>query len=92
MADIMEEAGCDNQHAFVVGKAEPAARDIGKEHRTERVLEARVVRTWVHEVRKAELPDITEALQGRGVEQGKREILNLNIAVDRVLDDLHKYT
>jgi hypothetical protein len=47
-----------------------------------------VVGTWIHEIRKPELLDVAEALQCRGIEQGKCELLHFHIAMDRVLDDL----
>ena len=69
-------------------EAEAAGCHIRKEHGAQRVLEPRVVGPGVHEVGKTELPDVAEALQRRGIEQGKRKVLHFNITMDRVLDDL----
>jgi hypothetical protein len=52
------------------------------------VLEPGVVGSRVHEVREPQLPDVTEALERRGIEESKREILEFNVPVYRVLDDL----
>ena len=88
MADIVEEPGSDHERPVLLGKAEAAGCHIRKEHGAKRVLEPRVVGPGIHEVGKTELPDVAEALQRRGVKQGKRKVLHFNIAVDRVLDDL----
>jgi len=52
------------------------------------MLEPRVVGTGIHEIGKTELPDVAEALQRRRIEQGKRKLLHINIAMDRVFYDL----
>jgi hypothetical protein len=46
----------------------------------------------VDKIRKSELFDVAEALEYRRVQQGKCKILYLNIAMDRVFDDLHGCT
>jgi hypothetical protein len=86
MADIVEEGCRGDQRALLIGESEPPAGDIGKEHGTQRVLEPRVIGTRIDKVRKTELLDVAEALQGRGIQQGKRKLLHFNIAMDRVLD------
>jgi hypothetical protein len=56
------------------------------------MFKARVVCTGIYEIRETELPYVAETLERGGIEQGEGEILHFNIAVDRVLDDLHKFT
>ena len=56
------------------------------------MLEPCMVGTRIDEIGKTELFDIAEALEYRGIEQGKCKILHFNIAMDRVLDDLHRFT
>jgi hypothetical protein len=90
--DVMKERGSNNENAFLVGMPEPPACNIGKEHSAKRVLEPRVVGTWIDEVRKSKLFDIAETLQRWRIQQREQEILHFNIPVDRVLDDLHKFT
>jgi hypothetical protein len=51
-----------------------------------------MVGTGVYKVRKTELLDVAEALERRGIEQGKCKILHLDIAMDRVFYDLHGFT
>jgi hypothetical protein len=51
-----------------------------------------MVGTRVHKIRKTELPDVAETLQDRGIEQGKRKLLHLYIAMDRVFDYFHRFT
>jgi hypothetical protein len=92
MPDIVEECRRSDQRVFIVGKPEPAAGNIGKEHGPKRVFEPRVVCAGIHKIREAELPNVAETLEYGGIEQGEREILNFNVTVDRVLDDLHKFT
>jgi hypothetical protein len=90
--DIMEEGGRYDEPAFVIGKLEPAAGHIGKEHGAQRVLEPRVIGTRVYEKGEAQLPDIAEALENRRIEQPECKVLHLDITMDRVLDDLHRFT
>jgi hypothetical protein len=92
MADIMEETGSDNEGTVSIGKPEAAGCHIRKEHSAKRMLEPRVISPRVYEIGKTELPDITESLEGEGIEQGKCKILDFNVTVDRVLDDLHRFT
>jgi hypothetical protein len=42
----------------------------------------------IHKIRKTELFYVAEALKCRRIEQGKRKVLYLYIAMDRVLDYL----
>jgi hypothetical protein len=92
MTDIVEEPGCDHERAVFFGKPETTGCNIGKEHGAERVLKPRMVGTGIHKIGKTELPDIAEALQWRGVQEGKRKVLHFYIPMDRVLDDLHRFT
>jgi hypothetical protein len=55
------------------------------------MFEPGVVCTGVDEVRKSQLPDIAQPLERGGVEEIERIVLDLNIAMDRVLDDLHRH-
>jgi UDP-N-acetylmuramate-alanine ligase len=87
VADIVKESGSDYERAIVVRKPEASGSNICKEHGAKRVLEPRVVRSRIDKIRKPELPDIAEALQRRGIEQGERKVLYLNVPVDRIFDD-----
>jgi hypothetical protein len=92
VTNVMEEPGSDHERAVFIRKPEAAGCHVCKEHGAERVLEPRVVGTGIHEIGKTELPDIAEALQRGGVEQGERKVLDFNVTVDRVLDDFHRFT
>jgi hypothetical protein len=92
VTDIMEESGSDHEHAFFIGKPEPPGRNIGEEHSSEGVFEPRVIGTRVDEIGKSKLSDVAETLQRRGIEQWQQGILHFYVSVDRVLDDLHKFT
>jgi hypothetical protein len=88
MPDIMEKCGGNNKETLIIGKLEPAACNVSKEHGTEGMLEPGMVSTGVNEVGEAKLPDVTETLEHGRIEQPERKILHLDIAMDRVLDDL----
>jgi LPPG:FO 2-phospho-L-lactate transferase len=92
MSDIMEEGGGSNKGTLLIGETESPAGNIGQEHRPKRVFETGVVGAGIHKIGETELPDIAETLERGGIEQGKGKILHLNITMDRVLDDLHKFT
>jgi hypothetical protein len=92
VADVMEEPGRNHERTVFFGKPEAAGCHIRKEHSAKRMLEPRVISPRVYEIGKTELPDITESLEGEGIEQGKCKILDFNVTVDRVLDDLHRFT
>ena len=51
-----------------------------------------MIGTRIHKIRKTELLDVAETLQGRGIEQGKRKLLHFNIAMDRIFDNFHRFT
>ena len=65
MADIMEEAGGDDESTVLVGKTETAGCNVGKEHGTKRVFEPRVIGPGIDEIGKTELPDVAQTLQSR---------------------------
>eukprot|EP00825_Cyclidium_porcatum_P027303 TRINITY_DN2935_c0_g5_i3.p4 TRINITY_DN2935_c0_g5~~TRINITY_DN2935_c0_g5_i3.p4 ORF type:complete len:122 (-),score=2.03 TRINITY_DN2935_c0_g5_i3:567-932(-) len=88
MADIVEEGRGNNEPALVLRKAEPPARQISKEHGAQRMLEPGMVGARVDKIREPQLLDVAEALEGRGIEEGERKILEFHITMDRVLDDL----
>jgi hypothetical protein len=46
----------------------------------------------VDKIRKTELFNVAEALEYRRIQQGECKILYLDIAMDRVFDDLHRCT
>jgi hypothetical protein len=92
MPDVMKERSGDNKHAVFIRMSEPPACNVGKEHGTERMFEPCVIGARIYEVRKSKLFDIAESLKRRGVQQGEQKILHFNISMDRVLDDLHKFT
>jgi hypothetical protein len=47
-----------------------------------------MVGSGIHQIGKSELLYVAEALECRRIEQGKRKVLHLNIAMDRVFDYL----
>jgi hypothetical protein len=51
-----------------------------------------VVRTRVNEIRKTQLTNVPKPLEGGGIQKRQDKILHFNIAMDRVLDDLHGLT
>jgi len=87
VADIVKESGSDHERAIGVRKPEAAGCNIRKEHGAKRVFEPRVVSSGVDKIRKPKLPDIAKALQRRGIEEGERKLLYLNVPVDRIFDD-----
>jgi hypothetical protein len=88
MPDVMEKGGCNHQCMVMIRKPEPAGGYIGKEHGAKRVFKPCMVGSGIDKIRKTELFYISEALECRGIEQGKRKVLHLYIAMDRVLDYL----
>jgi hypothetical protein len=46
----------------------------------------------IYKIRKTELFNVAEALERWRIEQGKRKIIHLDIAMDRVFYDLHGFT
>jgi hypothetical protein len=92
MTDIVEEPGSHDEYAVVLRKPEAAGCHVSKEHGAKRVLEPRVVRPGIHQIGKPELPYIAEALQMRGVQEGERKVFHFNVAMDRVLDNFHRFT
>jgi len=85
----MEEGGrCDEPRLAGI-EPEVAAHDPGQVHRPERVLKPGVVCAGVDEVCKPELGYVAESLDRPGIEQPERELVSLDVAVDRVFDDLH---
>jgi hypothetical protein len=88
MAYIVEEGRGNDQLPVVIGQLEPAARDIGEIHGPKRMLEPGMVCAGVDKKREPELPDVAEALECGGVKQRPGKILDLDVAMDRVLDDL----
>jgi hypothetical protein len=92
VTDIMEEGSGNNQSAFIVRKPEAARSHVGKKHRAKRVFKPCMVGSRIDKIRKTELFYVAESLEFRGVQQGKSKILDLNIAMDRVFYDLHRFT
>ena len=88
VSHIMEEGGGHHQPALVVCKIEFPAGNSGQVHGAYRMLKARVGGAGIHKVRKAELPDIAQALDAGGVEEREDILVHLHIAMNRVLDDL----
>jgi hypothetical protein len=88
----MEEGSSDYQRTLIIRKPEPACGHIRKKHGTKRVFKPCMVGSGVYKIRKTELFNVAESLERRGIKQGKRKILHLDIAMDRVFYDLHKFT
>jgi len=69
-----------------------AERAAGEVVDAERVLEAGVVRGGVDELDRAELFDVSEPLDCGGVEEVRRDTVDLDVVVDGVLDRDHAST
>ena len=54
----------------------------------ERVLESRVCRARIDEVRPSELADVPESLKDFGVDEAERELVDANVIPDGVAQDL----
>lgn len=91
VADIMEERGRGDHPRLITIKPELVAHEPGEVHRPERVLEPGMVCAGVDEICKPELSHVAEPLDLYRVEQPEREIVRLDVAVDRVFDDLHQF-
>jgi hypothetical protein len=89
MPDIVQEGRRKDQPLLISIQAKAMAQQSCKVHRAKGMLETGVVRPRVHKVGKTQLADVAQPLDGRGIEQVKGSIVNLDVAVDRVLDDLH---
>jgi hypothetical protein len=48
-----------------------------------------MIRTRVDQVGKAELPNMSKPLEGRGIQEFQDRVRDFDIAMHRVLDDLH---
>lgn len=77
---------------LIVSKPKPAGGNIRKKHGSERVFKSRMVGPGIYKVRKAELLDVTEALEDRRIKQGKGKILHLDIPMYGIFYDLHGFT
>ena len=91
VADVVEEGGGGDEFRLPVVKAELPAHQAREVHRPERVLEPGMVCAGVDEVREAELGDVAEPLQFLRVQQPERRRISLDVAVHRILDDLHPF-
>jgi len=89
----MEERGDQNEEPVLRCEPELTARNTGKVHRADRVLEPGVAGTGVDKERKPELPDIAQALDRRRIKERQDPCIHFHIAMDRVFDDLriHAY-
>jgi hypothetical protein len=90
--DIMDECSADNQLPFVWGEHELPCHHISEIHSSQRVFETGMVSPWIHKKGKSELPDIAKPLECWCIEDGKCIARNLNVPVNRILDDLHLAT
>ena len=52
------------------------------------MLKARVARAWVHQMHVAELGDVAQALEGPGIDEGEDGSGEVDVAPNRVADDL----
>jgi hypothetical protein len=92
VTDIMDEGRADDQLPFIRREHQLPCHDIGKIHGPQGVFEPGVICSRIHEVRKSELPDIAKPLECRSIEYRKCITRYLNVAMNRVLDDLHLAT
>lgn len=91
VADVVEEGGRRDEFRLAVVKPELPAHEACKVHRPERVLKPGVVCARVDEVCKPELGDVAEPLDDSRVEQPEHRFVRLDVAVHRILDDLHQF-
>jgi hypothetical protein len=92
VTDIMDEGRADDQLPFIRREHQLPCHDISKIHGPKGVFEAGMIGTWIHEEGKSELPDIAKPLDCRSIEDRKCITRYLNVAMNRVLDDLHLAT
>jgi hypothetical protein len=88
VADIVKQGRGYDKLPLIIGELEPAACNVGKVHGPEGMLEPGMVCSRVDKEREPELADIAQALERGGIHQRPGKILDLDIAMDRVLDDL----
>jgi hypothetical protein len=89
VAHIVEERGVPHIGGFVVGERERARGERAEVVCAQSVLEARVVRARVDEVRGPELMDAPQALHARRVDERERAGVERDVVVDGVADLLH---
>jgi len=90
--DIMQKCCSDDQYVLIIRKPELSGSNISKKHSAKRVFKARMVGTRIYKIRKTQLLNVSETLEHGRIEQGKCEILHLNIPMDRVFYYLHEFT
>ena len=88
VAHIMEKGSDHHQQAVVLLKTKLPGGDTGQVHRPHRMFKTRVVGPGIDKVPEAELVDIPQALDGRGIQELQDLLVHLNIAMNRILDDL----
>ena len=95
VADVVEQGGGDEdahvlfaQHEGRVRVEETGQKLLGQVIDAQRVLKARVARAWIHQMHVAELGDVAQALEGSGIDEGEDGSGEVDIAPDRVADDL----
>jgi hypothetical protein len=91
VAYVMEKGCGHHQPAIVISKPELAAGDTGQVHRPHRMFKPCMVGPGIYEIRKPELTDITQALDGRGIQERQDLLIHFHIAMDRILDDLETH-
>ena len=94
VSDVMKQRG--RPHDGIVASAERPAfalgeqgqRTAGQMVRAQCVLEARMGRAGVHEVRQPQLTHVAQSLHDTGVDQPHREVIDPDVVPQRVADDL----
>ena len=91
VTDIVENSG-GNDPGFVPPRdLRLPADEVGEVHCPEGVLKPGVVRPRIDKIGKPELPDVPQPLYHREVNDRDYPGGHLDIAVDRVLDDLQTH-
>ena len=82
--DLRDDALLDRDPAQLAALIEERERGAREVIGAERVLEARVRGAGIDEIREAELPDVSQALKNRRVDELQGERVDTNVVPERV--------
>jgi hypothetical protein len=91
MPDVVEKSSNCDEVFIIFGNAKMMAEEPGKMHCPERMLKTGMVCTWIDQMGESQLPDISEPLDGRRVQQGENPCIHLNVPVNGIFDDFHRF-
>jgi hypothetical protein len=98
VSDIMKERRRSNYRLFFsICTTEPVAlghqrqRSARQMIRAECVLEPRVGRSGINEIRQAKLPDVSESLKDFRIDETERQLVDTNVVPDWVAQDFETH-